>query len=286
MAPGAFAHLERLHVFCDAHDSKALDTMLAHLTVPSFPALHTLSITNTHVDWKGGGLVAVTAPIRELSVFGDSMLGECYEHLSHMTALTQLNLLFDSRLLLDRPNNLSGAVSKLASLQQLRALTLNDLHSTHGLGALTQLFLLSMHLGTWEPAMPISEAAFKQGMDLAGELAPLTGLKVLDLHAILSRPARGARLTTLDFVSAVPSLVDLELCIYVNPPEPASDARLLDEVGEHTLAALPHLRRLRLHINAVPDEDPPPLVVGGRRWRRTVDRTSPQDFVVYTPFGA
>ena len=131
--------------------------------------------------------------------------------------------------------------------------------------------------------MPISYPTFVQGMDLAGELAPLTALKSLTLHAIVSRPAPGELLAGLEFFSAVPALEDLSLCMYVYPPEPASDARLLDEVGEHMLSALPHLRRLCLHTNAVPDEDPPPLVVGSRRWRRTVDRTSWPNFVVHDP---
>ena len=131
--------------------------------------------------------------------------------------------------------------------------------------------------------MPISEAAFKQGIDLAGELAPLTALKSLTLHESVLRPASGARLTTLEFVSAVPALEVLVLDMQVRPPEPASDARLRDEVGEQTLAALPHLRRLHLHINAVPAKDPPPLIIGGQRWRRTVDRTSRSNYVVHDP---
>ena len=137
MAPGVFDRLKRLHLFCDAHDSNALNTLLSRLTAPSFPTMHTLSINNTHADWDGGGLVAVTAPIRELTVRGDSMLGERYECLSHMTALTQLHLMFNECALPGRTYNLSGAVSQLASLQQLRKLGLNILHSTRGLGALT-----------------------------------------------------------------------------------------------------------------------------------------------------
>ena len=255
-------------MYCNKKDSKMLDKLFAHLTAQSCPAMYTLTLESTHVGWNGAGLVAVTAPIRELSVSGGSMLGERFEHLSHMTALTSLRFKFNPY---DRHTvNLSGAVSKLASLQQLRVLQLSPLHSTRGLGALTQLSRLEMHFSHWTPDLPVSQAAFLQGMALAGE-PPLTALKSMKIHASGPPLSPGDTLAALDFGSAVPALEDLELSVHFNGIMYKDATPLQLAAAEHMLAALPHLHRLRMFIWNVPTADLPPLVVGGRRWRRTVD---------------
>ena len=114
-APGAFLRMRRLHVRCNDKSFKALDKLFAHLTASSFPAMHTLIIDITYAAWDGRGLVAVTAPIRELVINDDSVLSERYEHISHMSTLTRLHFKgepFSRRRRAVRTVNLGGAVSK------------------------------------------------------------------------------------------------------------------------------------------------------------------------------
>ena len=290
-APGAFLRMRRLHVRCNDKSFKALDKLFAHLTASSFPAMHTLIIDITYAAWDGRGLVAVTAPIRELVINDDSVLSERYEHISHMSTLTRLHFKgepFSRRRRAVRTVNLGGAVSKLAPLQQLRELEFSEFfHSTRGLGALTQLSRLVIpRVNT--SALFVPGAAHMQGIDLASDLAPLTGLKTLELYMKIEnekwpRPAPGERLAALDFVSAVPALEDLTVDLYLGITHQDDARRLYDSAGEYALAALPRLRRLRMGICGEPAEQHlPPFVVGGRIWRRTVSRENPP-YVVHTP---